>query len=162
MRCSIWLVAFVSVSALSGCLHTGAGPARSDCRRPLLAAAQMTAYRSSLSEDRFRLVADRRAPARLRGRSFVAATDSEAALLDDRRLDGAYYYLVSSAYLVPANSRSRVSVPKYMISYNRDDQSILVESFHISEGVARAADSALVVSLPFELRASYAACAAAL
>lgn len=160
MRRLTWLGVFVFVSALSGCSHTVAGAARNDCRRSPLAGAQMTKYRS-LAEDRFRLVPDRRAQARLRGRNFVAATDSEAALLDSRPLNGAYYYLVRSAYLTPADRRSQVSVPKYMIGYNRDDQSILVESYHISTDEARAFESVLVVSLPFKLRARYVACATA-
>lgn len=149
------------VLALNGCAHTGVGLATNDCLRPLLTAAQMTAYRSSLAEDRFRSMPDRQAKARLRGSSLVPATDAEAALLDEQRLDGAYYYLVRSAYLVPANPGSRVSVPKYFVSLNRDDQSILVSSFHISEGQARTAESVLVVALPFKPRARYVDCATA-
>lgn len=154
-------LALASSQLLVGCLHAGAGLSGADCLVPPMPLAQLKNFDASLAKDRFVLVPNDVAQARLGRRNFVLATSAERKLLTPQPAVNEYTYLVRSAYLGPANATGRVSVPYYAVSYDRGAQSILIESFHVSEGPTRTVEIFHLVALPFELRNSYVACATA-
>jgi len=161
MRC-LWMSSILaSLQLLAGCSHTKAEFEVADCLVRPMPLSQAKDYHVSLAKDRFALVPNDVAQARLGRRNFVKATSAERKMLTPPPTVNDYTYLVRSAYLGPAIATGRVSVPYYAVSYDRGTQSILINSFHISQGPTRTMESFHVIALPFELRNSYVDCATA-